>query len=440
VPEFPKPIAPRRLRVGFLSPCDSGDPEALSGMPFRMRETLESHGLEMMRLDGRDGARREATHFDSLRRRAPESVKQGWRFSRQRVSRFVEWLRSRGHEQKQLRLARLRAAALSRKIREAAPDVLFGCCISTMLFELETDVPIVYFSDATARLINETYPRYRSRSPGYKRRCDAYEREAMSRAFAGVFATRVARDSAVGDYGLPAARAHLAPMGAHITPDDLRRPGSTLRPAPPTRDHLQLCIIASDARRKRVGLAVEVTDRLAASGWNATLTHIGQPCAEVRRSGRVRSLGPLRLSVVEERRKMAAALAHSHFLLLPSVGEAYGIAPCEAAHFGRPSIVSDAGGLAEVVQHGRTGLVLPVQAQAQRYAEAIMRLAVDAAAYRRMSHAALARAKTVLNWEAWALQVVPLIHEAAGRGRPLFTRRAEERETESDAHVLQSVT
>lgn len=377
-----------------------------------MRKMLESRGFEVVRLD-RAGARGRASPADSWKRLAPGLLRSAWRTARAQLTRACEWGESLRHERRTLFHARQRAVLLSRRIEAVRPDVLMGCCISTMLFGLETRVPILYFSDATARIINDTYPRYQQRSPVYKRLCDAYERSAMSQASAAVFASRCARDSAVIDYRLDPARAHVAPMGANITPRDLPAALARAAPDPPARTDLRLCIIASDARRKRVGMAVEMAARLRALGWNASLTHIGEPCRDVLKTPFVHTLGAKRLSSAADRAAVAAALARSHFLLQPSIGEAYGIAPCEAAHFGRPSVVSAAGGLPEVVRHGRTGLVLPLRAGAAEYVGAIIHLARDAAAYRRMSRAALQRAREVLNWEAWMDRVAPLLRSLA---------------------------
>jgi len=400
------------LRVGFLSPINSLDPDALSGMPCAMRRVLSSRGIEIVPLDRAAAAPLRRFVPGALKRRIPRAARRAWRSARARLAAGVQWTVSSQYERRALRAALARAGDLSRRIRHAAPDVLFGCCISSMLYGLETDVPIVYFSDATARLINETYPAYRSRCSGYKWLCDHFERQTMACVTFASFASRCARDSAVLDYGLDRRISRVISMGANITPS----PGIHPRCDAPRRDNLRLCMIASDPRRKRVSLAVEVVERLNVLGWSATLTHIGEPCRVLRRSAFVRSLGPLRLSSRADRGLVARALASCHLLLLPSVGEAFGIAPCEAAHFGRPSVVSAAGGLPEVVLHGKSGVVLPLDASGGDFAEVIAALAEDRAKYHRLSQGALEQARTRLNWEAWADGVIPLIRSAAGRG------------------------
>jgi glycosyltransferase involved in cell wall biosynthesis len=97
-------------------------------------------------------------------------------------------------------------------------------------------------------------------------------------------------------------------------------------------------------------------------------------------------------------------------MLLPSLGEMFGIAPCEAAQFGRPSLVSDVGGLSTVVINNETGYTLPLTASANEYADKIENLCYNTDLYQALSQAAQLRAKTVLNWDVWAHKTVDIFH------------------------------
>src|SRR5690606_19063563 len=101
------------------------------------------------------------------------------------------------------------------------------------------------------------------------------------------------------------------------------------------------------------------------------LSYIGPPTKRAERSACTVCLGRLSLSEADDRRRHRQVLADSHIQLLPSLGEAFGIAPCESAHYARPSIVSDVGGLPTVVLHGQTGFVLPLNAGAAEYVRSI---------------------------------------------------------------------
>ncbi len=70
-----------------------------------------------------------------------------------------------------------------------------------------------------------------------------------------------------------------------------------------------------------------------------------------------------------------AALAQMDVLVLPSLGEGFGLVLIEAMASGIPVIASAAGGILDVVEHERTGLLIPPGRQDDRaFAAAILRL------------------------------------------------------------------
>ena len=103
--------------------------------------------------------------------------------------------------------------------------------------------------------------------------------------------------------------------------------------------------------------------------------------------------------------------------LLPSLGEAFGIAPIESAHFARPSIVANAGGLPFVVLHNKTGLVIDRDEGPVAWADAIESLIDNPDHYRDLSRNALQRARDELNWDAWGHSVAKIITETIATQR-----------------------
>jgi glycosyltransferase involved in cell wall biosynthesis len=65
-----------------------------------------------------------------------------------------------------------------------------------------------------------------------------------------------------------------------------------------------------------------------------------------------------------------------HFMVMPSLAEAFGVAAIEASACGRPVIASDVGGIPEVVIDGETGILTP-PGDVNKLAEAILKLASD---------------------------------------------------------------
>jgi glycosyltransferase involved in cell wall biosynthesis/GT2 family glycosyltransferase len=73
------------------------------------------------------------------------------------------------------------------------------------------------------------------------------------------------------------------------------------------------------------------------------------------------------------RSDVAGLISQATVVVLPSLAESFGFAALEASSLGRPVVVSDAGGLPEVVLNGVTGLVVPA-GDPRALAEALCRL------------------------------------------------------------------
>ena len=78
-------------------------------------------------------------------------------------------------------------------------------------------------------------------------------------------------------------------------------------------------------------------------------------------------------------------------VVVPSFGEGFGMVALEAMERSRPVVASDVGGLPEIVEHGRTGLLVP-SGDADALAEALVAVAGDSARAAMMGAAGRERA------------------------------------------------
>ena len=394
------------LRVGMITLWDAEDPTVMSGMPYHMMKAFEGSGVELVPLSPEKPEQRP-----SLCRSATKRVSKllldspPGRKLRARVQLRRKRLRLlKEHAQAHVEvIAAARAASerINKQIVGENLDALYGVCMSTAIPGLETDLPIVYTSDGTAQLLFETYLDYAAHGEGYRKACIELENMAMARVDVAVFPSRRSLESAIEDHGLPRAKGRLLPFGANIT----IRTDQRLEPDPPSRERLELVLVAADPVRKRLDFCIEITELLRSRGVHASLNFIGASTVRAEASPFVNSFGRLSMGEASDRVLHQDVLQRSHLMLLPSLGELFGIAPGEAAHFGRPSLVSDVGGLPTVVDHGRSGLVLPKDASAEDYADQITSLVDDSNRYRALSAGALERANSVLNWEAFAREM-----------------------------------
>lgn len=113
--------------------------------------------------------------------------------------------------------------------------------------------------------------------------------------------------------------------------------------------------------------------------------------------------------------ELAAVLAAADAVVLPSRYEPFGIVALEAAAAGAPLVASTAGGLAEVVVHGQTGLSF-APADVAGLVQAVRTVLDDPTAARQRAHAARARLSTDFDWDDIAAATAR-IYAAAGPRR-----------------------
>ena len=110
-----------------------------------------------------------------------------------------------------------------------------------------------------------------------------------------------------------------------------------------------------------------------------------------------------------------ALLNASTAFLFPSLMEGFGLAPAEAMACGTTAIVSDRGSLSEVVRHGTTGFVLPVDHGPGPWLEAMSKLCDNPGLRFQMSQAAMADVRTRFSWDRTGQETADLYQHIVQR-------------------------
>ncbi len=101
----------------------------------------------------------------------------------------------------------------------------------------------------------------------------------------------------------------------------------------------------------------------------------------------------------------------------PSDGEGLPNAVLEAAAAGRAIIATDAGGTAEIVDDGRTGILVPV-GDSTKLGQAILRLTSDRALREQLQGSASQHAITLFGMDRFVTETAALYEELAARSAP----------------------
>lgn len=304
-------------------------------------------------------------------------------------------------------LSRAYGRIFLKRLQESGPiDVIFAPAGSTQIASLETNIPIIYASDATFHLMHNYYGTFSKLSRKYALAADEIERRALQRAKMVTFPSDWAAQSAIDFYGICPKKVSMIPWGANMD----HVPASNGLRASKDMARCSLLFLGVDWERKGGPIAYKVTDILRQRGVDATLTVCGCTPPEVVDSDWVKVIPHLDKEDPDQQAMLSRLLLEANFLLLPSRAECFGIAFCEASAHGTPSIAPATGGISSAIAEGKSGFLLPFNADAQCYADLILSVWSSPQRYQRLIEDTYMHYDTTVNWDTWGKELSKLIN------------------------------
>lgn len=291
-------------------------------------------------------------------------------------------------------VSRYYRAVINAELERLQPDVVVGMAAAHKLALIDPKWPFVYAADALHGTIINYYDKYLRMSDRSKTQGEELQRRLLERTDRILLGSRWAADEAIHRYGLPSEQVEVAPMGANLDDD----PGFS--PAPVDRP-LSLLFIGYAWERKGGPLILDIWRALRLRRPDVELHIVGARPKAAEGIAGVTIHGQLNKTNAADYQRFVDLYRQSHFFIMPSRQEAYGIVYCEAAAFGRPVIAKMTGGVETIVEDGRTGLLFPMQATPEDYADRILALWDDPERYQAVCRDARRAYEERLNWRSW---------------------------------------
>ena len=264
---------------------------------------------------------------------------------------------------------------------------------------LENSTPLAIWADATFHSLRTTYPEYADYARASIDEGDRVERAALQRASLVCFASEWAADDAAEYYRVSRRKIRVIPFGANCESPFSGDAAAAAAVARRDWAVVRFAFVGVDWYRKGGDTAVTVVRRLNEAGIKSVLTVVGcRPPLEVERLPFVECAGFVSKETEHGRHQLATILLQSHFLLVPTMAECFGLVFAEASAHALPSISRAVGGVPSAVRNGRTGLLLPADAPAEAYCAALQPLLRDRDRYAAMCAEAYRDYASRLNW------------------------------------------
>lgn len=364
------------VKIAFLSPWDPEDPSAWSGMVHRQFQALQDQPDTQM-----------TTWFSgSVRPVLPD--------------RLLERMLGRGRggvyrAQLGVLTARRRAALVDRRVAQERPDAVLAVAASTDAALLTADVPVVHVTDATFDLVRDFYPDTTGLHWLTTLQARLVDRRLARTAAAHVVSNRWAAEGLLSA-GVTADRVHVVPFGPRLEPRVFE--------APAPRRNRRVLLVASNWERKAGDRVVRAVARARDRSDQAPeLTVVGN--SPVRLPEWVTHLGRVQPD------RMAEIYASHDILVDLAAANAGGVTLTDAHAYGLPTVATDVGGVADIVQDQSTGYLVSDSDAEEQAASALLQLNDDDT-WSRMSRAARTHHERTLNWSTWARRTRHIIGAA----------------------------
>lgn len=285
-------------------------------------------------------------------------------------------------------------------------DAIVGLVASDLIDTLpEAGPPVLHVTDATPAFLRDVYG-WDVAPEADPRETRVYHRAAQTLYSSEAIAARAGRD-----LGLRSTR-KLAVVPFGLNTSDM--PSRLV--SKPAMHPLELVFVGRDWQRKGGDIAVAALRHLRAGGCDARLTIVGPCPADLTGDPAIRCTGFLDQNRRSHRARLDRIYARAHLMILPTRADCTPMVVAEAMSRATPVIASDVGGMGTLVAPG-TGRLLPLDASAAQWGEAILDMTRDPAAYDLMADAAFDRVQTRLNWTAWADTVIARVTVILEQGR-----------------------
>lgn len=323
-----------------------------------------------------------------------------WRYAKKR--RFLRHCEPR--------LLQQYARQIEDRLRTTDVDAIFSPS-SLPLAYLKAPVPTVFWTDACFAGMLNFYGSFSGIAGVSVKDGHSAEQQALIRCSRAVYSSDWAAETARRNYRVPENKLRVIPFGGNL----IEKPSlESIKDIVAKRD-TKLCnllFVGVDWKRKGADVAVQTAEALVAKGVDARLTIVGcNPPPGTVLPSFVKIIPFIGKETVEGRRQLNDLYSQSHFFIMPSRAEAYGLVFAEANTFGLPCLATSVGGIPSIITNGINGQLFSAGATGSDYANYIYGVFNDTARYRALAVRSAEEAETRLSWKVSGSKLRDILNE-----------------------------
>tara|TARA_A100001011_G_scaffold354306_1_gene396598 strand:+ start:108 stop:1244 length:1137 start_codon:yes stop_codon:yes gene_type:complete len=165
------------------------------------------------------------------------------------------------------------------------------------------------------------------------------------------------------------------------------------------KNKIRLISLSVDKKRKGVDKQIKLMDYINKQGFKCDLTIIGHKSKIKLNNSNLKFLGFINKNNVLGEDKISRHLLNSHFHILLSSAEAYGISLIEANSRGLPNISFDVGGISHIVKNEKNGRLFKKNEKIEKIGNYITSTFCNVKKYRKLSISSYLESKKKFNYK-----------------------------------------
>jgi glycosyltransferase involved in cell wall biosynthesis len=376
------------MRIAYVTTYDATDVHAWSGVGNFIWRALQGAGMETERIGNlRDG---------------------DWQLSRIKKLYYSKLRRTNFLRDREPAVLKSYAAQVERRMAPMNPDMIFSPGTVPIAY-LKTKTPIAFWTDTTFAGMLDFYPSHTNLCAESIRQGNKMEQMALSSCRLAIYASEWAANSALQNYDVDPAKVKVVPFGANIEREkDLSQIEEIV--AGKSLDTCKLLFLGVDWQRKGGDKALAVAERLNRLGLKTEL-HVAGCVPPHAPSPLLRNHGFISKKTEEGRKYLDRLFRESHFLILPSLAECFGVVFSEASSYGLPSLATRVGGIPTAVHDGKNGRTFDLSESPEEYCKYIQSVMASRESYRALSLSSFHEYSDRLNWRVAGATAARLMQE-----------------------------
>ncbi len=378
------------MKIAYVSIYDSSDVHAWSGLGNYIFRSLKNAGFQTERI-GNLRARNIWVLLSYLKKI------------------YYRYLLSQNYlRDREIKILLDYAAHVNKLLACIQYDILFSPGTNPFGI-LQIEKPIAFWTDSTFAGMIDFYPAYTNLCAETINNGNKMEQSALSQCRLAIYASEWAARTAIQYYDIDPEKVKVVPFGANIecgrNLDDIIRITECKR-----FDICKLLFLGVDWYRKGGDKALAIANSLNQRGIKTEL-HIAGCRQPAGLPNFVKNHGFISKKTEQGINLLEKLFSESHFLVVPSRAECYGVVYAEASSFGLPSLATNVGGISTAIHNGKNGWTFPLDTPPEEYCDYIENYMSSKTDYMELALSSFREYSERLNWSTAGRKVYELMQE-----------------------------